>query len=390
MYNENNRKQIQSALNAAAQSPARVTIDLNALEDNYNYLRKSSGQALMPVIKSDAYGHGLLPCAKRLSAAGAEWFAVGTVGEGAMLRENGLKQRVTALLGCLTPSDIDLALTREIIPLAGSFEQLEAISARAGKNTIPTALKFNTGMNRLGFSLSDLGELLNCLAQSPAIIPALAVSHLASADEDSGIAQTDTQIQIFQKIVEELRRHYPKIGTSLYNTAGLLAHAHKFKTDLARPGLALYGANPLSGTGLNRPEIDISLKPVMQVWAPVVQKRLLPKGESISYGAAFTAKQDTWTAIIASGYSQGFSRGLSGRADVNIHGQRCPLLGRVCMQLAAVDVSGLSTISEGDRAWLLGGPGARPITPGELAAWWGTIPYEVFCMLGAVNTREYL
>ncbi|MBQ4132659.1 MAG: alanine racemase [Desulfovibrionaceae bacterium] len=387
--NDNNvAEYFRPVLNAAAQSPARVLVDLNALENNFRYLSNRSDMPLMPVIKADAYGHGLLPCAKRLAAAGAEWFAVGTVAEGVLLRESGFGQKTVSLLGCLCPEDIELAAAHNIIPFVGSFEQLDALTARVGGQPVSIALKFNTGMNRLGFSPDELGELIRRLSVYPKITPVLAASHLASADEDGGVEQTNAQIQTFEIIMRELRRDYPEIGSSLYNTAGLLAHSHKLATTLARPGLALYGSNPLGGTALNQPEIDSALRPVMQVWAPVVQKRLLRRGEKLSYGGAFTAPEDMQAAIVAVGYSQGFSRGLSGRGELNIHGVRCPVLGRVCMQLVAVDAGGLESVSEGDQAWILGGPGNSPIRAEELAAWWGTIPYEVFCLLGGVNSRE--
>ncbi len=376
-------------MDTALQSPAGVIINLDALESNYRYLCKHTGMTLMPVIKADAYGHGIVPCAQRLAAAGAGWFAVGTVAEAGLLRENGIGQRLVSLLGCLTAADIDLAINRKVIPFVGSFEQLAAISARSGNNQVKVALKFNTGMNRLGFSLSEMGELIQWLAQHPGVEPELAASHLASADENGGIEQTDNQIKTFKIIAEELRRNYPLIKTSLYNSAGLLAHAHKFKTDLARPGLALYGSNPLAGTDLNQPGTDTALKPVMQVWAPLVQKRLLRKGEGISYGATFIAPDDIHVAIVAVGYAQGFSRGLSGKAELNIRGVRCPVLGRVCMQLVAVNINDVPEAAEGERVWILGGPGARPISAAELSAWWGSIPYEVFCLLGSVNAREY-
>ena len=406
MQNSADSQYFQAVLNPAAQSAARVEVNLGALAANYAFLQAQAGLSgaagkpleLMPVIKADAYGHGLLPCARSLIANGAGWLAVGTVQEGALLRAGGVKQHLVALLGCLGRDDIDLALSERIIPFVASFEQLERFAARAESKSAGApaqiALKFNTGMNRLGFFPGELSALLDWLAAHPGLEPAIAASHLAAADEDEGAAQTDAQIQVFATVCGELKKNYPALKTSLYNSAGFLAHAHKFASDLARPGLTLYGANPLAGTALNRPEFDAGLSQAMQVWAPVVQVHPLKQGEAISYGATFTAPRDMRVAIVAAGYSQGYSRGLSSRgepprAQMNLHGTRCPVLGRVCMQLTAVDVTGLARVREGDQAWLLGGPGDAAISANELAAWWGTIPYEVFCMLGAVNARTY-
>ena len=330
-------------LDPAAQSAARVMIDLEALAANFNFLKKCTETELMPVIKADAYGHGLLPCANRLVSAGAAWLAVGTVREGALLREGGVDLPLIALLGCLDPDDAELALRQAIVPFAGSIAHLKTIAAKAGKNPAKVALKFNTGMNRLGFTPEDLPALLEWLAANPAVRPVVAASHLASADENGGVRQTDRQIREFSGICQALRVQYPAINTSLYNSAGLLAHSHKFATDLARPGLTLYGANPLYGTALNRPEIDAGLRAAMQVWAPVAQVHPLKRGESISYGATFTAPCDMRVAVVAAGYAQGYSRGLSGQSgpsrlpgksggsEMNLHGRRCPVLGRICM-----------------------------------------------------------
>lgn len=374
------------------QSPLQTLINLGFLRDNFLFLKKSLQPELMPVIKADAYGHGLLPCARTLLAAGASRFAVGTVQEGAMLREASLAcptVPIVALLGALSPAEVQVAAQQGITPLVSSFEQVRAWQAAAGKRNLPFALKFDTGMGRLGFNLAQLGELFDLLAKTPWLKPELLISHLSVADEDNGVNFTEQQIKCFEEISAALRGRFSNLKTSLFNSAGLLAHSHKSATDIGRPGIALYGANPLQGTALNRPALDAALKQAMQVRAPIVQVHALRQGQSVSYGRTFVAPQDMTIAIMAAGYAEGYSRGLSNKGEVCLNGRRAPVLGRVCMQLTAIDVSHAPDTKEGDFAFLLGGEGKGAIGAAELARLWGTITYEVFCLLGVINKRGY-
>ena len=380
-----------------AQSPARVLINLKALEHNFLSLKAYSPAELMPVIKADAYGHGLIPCALALEQAGAKIFAVGTVQEGWLLRQNGIKHPIVALLGLASEGDYDLALEQNIIPLITGFEQLALWQAKLARISSQHkakgafGLKFDTGMRRLGFCEANLPEIFEQLKKQSAATPFIAVSHLAVADEDSGEAYTQEQMATFSRIIAALKSSFPKLKSSLLNSAGILAYSD-FLTDVARPGLALYGANPLAGTRLNEKfgvEDKLKLKQAMQVAAPVLQVHALQKGQSISYGRTFTAPKQMQVAIIGAGYAQGFSRGLSNKGFMLLCGKRVPVLGRVCMQLTAVDVSEVCGVKEGDFAWLMGGDGPNAITADELASAWGTIPYEVFCIMGTINGRYY-
>ncbi len=402
LFSSQKQDQNNQAYYPFAQSPARVTINLKALGDNFLSLKAHSPAELMPVIKADAYGHGLVPCALALKQAGAKIFAVGTVQEGALLRQNGIAYPIVALLGLAVEGDYDLALQHDIIPLITGFKQLSLwqskLAGLSGQEKTKGAfgLKFDTGMRRLGFCEANLPEIIEQLkkcptSKCPAAKPFMVVSHLAVADEDSGEAYTQEQMAEFNRIVAALKLNFPELKSSLLNSAGILAYGD-FATDIARPGLALYGANPLAGTQLNAKlglEETLNLKQVMQVAAPVLQVHALQKGQSISYGRTFTAPKQMQVAIIAAGYAQGFSRGLSNKGMMLLHGSRVPVLGRVCMQLTAVDVSHVPGVKEGDFAWLLGGEGPNAISANELASAWGTIPYEVFCIMGTINGRYY-
>ena len=391
------QEQNNQLYHAFAQSPAKVLINKKALEHNFLALKSYSPAELMPVIKADAYGHGLVPCASVLEQAGAKLFAVGTVQEGVLLRQNGIKYPIVALLGLAVEGDSELALQYDITPLLTGFEQLSLWQKKVARVGISPkckgafGLKFDTGMRRLGFCESSLPEILEQLKNSPDVKPFIAVSHLAVADEDSGEDYTREQMAGFSRIITALKSSFPEIKSSLLNSAGILAYSN-FSTDVARPGLALYGANPLAGTKLDAKfgvEDKLKLKQAMQVVAPVLQVHALQAGQSISYGRTFTASKQMQVAIVAAGYAQGFSRGLSNKGTMLLHGRRAPVLGRVCMQLTAVDVSHIPEVKEGDLAYLMGGEGPNAITADELAKTWGTIPYEVFCIMGTINGRYY-
>ena len=361
-----------------------VRVRLGALRRNFEILRRMA-PAAMPVIKSDAYGHGLLPVARTLEAAGTDAFAAGTVGECAQLRDGGIPGRIVALLGATDAADAECCVARSIVPAVYSADQLELLAGRAAPGQqVDIALKFDTGMARLGFTEADLPALLDRLHARPMLRPVLVMSHLAVSDDPSRSDFTRQQGEAFGRILAGVRAEWPAVHGSLANSAALLAHP-ELHFDVQRPGIALYGANPLRGTA--QEHLGDGLQPAMDVAAPILQVHPLPAGRSISYGRTFTAPRDMTVAIVATGYADAYSRGLSGKGAMTVHGRRVPILGRVCMQMTAVDVTDVPGVAAGEDAYLLGGPG-EALTPDELADLWGTISYEVLCLLG-MNPRTH-
>ncbi len=362
-----------------------VRVHLNRIRDNYTRIRSMADNPAA-VVKSDAYGHGLIPVAHVLEQAGATTMAVGTVGEAVQLRESGFAGRVLALLGAADSAEAILCREYRIIPFVISLDHLNMLSAVGSEHSpLPVALKFDTGMARLGFSETSLPELLAALPGLRGIRPVIAASHLAVADEADGDAFTMTQHATFLRIITALRQAGHSVEASLANSAAVLAYPQTHH-ELQRPGIVLYGANPLRGT--DKEPLGAGLSPAMDVSTPVLQVHPLPQNVSVSYGRTFVAPRDMRVAIVAVGYADAWSRGLSNKGAVLLHGRRAPVLGRVCMQMTAVDVTDIPAVTTGDTAWLLGGPGEAPITPEELATQWGTITYEVFCLLG-LNPRTY-
>lgn len=369
-----------------------VRVRLAAIRANYRLLCGHGGRVI-GVIKADAYGHGLNEVAQALSQEGCDTFAIGSVEEGAALRQflrgAGISARIISLLGPVDPEDYPLLWEHEIIPFVGSFRQLESLAgqaARAGK-VLSVSLKFDTGMARLGFTAVDVPRLVERLREAPLLKPVMASSHLATADDPEAVNYVMAQAGRFEEIISTLAQAGFPVEANLANSAGILAH-QKLHHQSQRGGIALYGANPFAGTAWEH--LGKGLAPAMEVRTKIVSVHPLKKGQCISYGCTYTAERDMTVAIVAAGYADAYSRGLTGKgAQMLIGGKRVPQIGRVCMQLCACDVSEVPDARPGDWAVLLGGSGPLAISAEELASWWGTISYEVFCLLG-MNRRVYV
>ena len=368
-------------------SPVKVHVNLNNLKHNYAVLTETCAAPVMPVLKADAYGHGLIPCSKAMLEAGAPALAVGIVDEGFFLREQGLTGPILSLFGPLNTGRAAQAAACDIICLTANMEQLSMLAAQGSPGKpAKVALKFDTGMARLGFGQDDLPELIAALKKMPALRPVMAMSHFAVADEAEGVNFSAGQIALFKDIAAALKAHWPDLKASLANSAGGLAFPEA-RLDMVRGGVSLYGSNPFQGT--EREHLGQALKPVMGISTSLVQVHPLRQGQSISYGRTFTAQRDMMVGIAACGYANGYNRRLSNRAAMVVRGVRAPVLGRVCMQLTAVDVSHIPEAQAGDAVWILGGPGPCAVRDWELAAWQDSITYEVFCCMGGLNALEY-
>jgi alanine racemase len=365
----------------------RTRIRLEALVDNYRLIRTRAMNPA-PVIKSDAYGHGLPEAATALFTAGARTMAAGTVGEAAVLKDTVPEAEVISLLGPLDAADYVCVCERDIVAFVGSTEQLLLLgeAARLAGTTVRVALKFDTGMARLGFAVDEAAGVADTLDGLEHVRASMACSHLATADDPGQAEYAQEQGGRFARILKTLHARGLDVRASLANSGAIFGHP-ALHHDLQRPGIALYGANPFHGTSWEAK--GHGLQPAMQVSSRLVQIRTIPAGQSVSYGRTFTAPAEMRIGIVAVGYADNYSRGLSSKAQMLLHGSRVPVLGRVCMQLTAVDVSHVPQAAVGDEIFMLGGAGPAAISAEELAGWWGTITYEVFCLLGQ-NPREYV
>lgn len=369
-------------------------INLDTLRHNWRHLVSLAKHAPpMAVIKADAYGHGLKETAETLLDAGCRTVAVGSMDEGVLLRgmiaDRGNGVTILPLLGVLSPKDAASAVAHSLLPIVSSAEQAAMVSAAwTGSAPLPVAVKVETGMSRLGFRAAQAGDFIAALRSFANLRPVLLLSHFAAADDPAQDASVAAQVDRFLAARGALREFWPDLDISLANSAGFLAqdiHLAALPPHISRPGYALYGGNPFAGTG--RESLGASLLPAMEVAAPVMGVYDLAPGQTVSYGRTFTAEKSMRIAVIGAGYADGFSRGLSSKGHVCIRGTRCPVLGRVCMQMHIADVTHVPA-ALGDAAYILGGEGPGGVSMEDLARDWGTIPYEVFCILGK-NRKVY-
>lgn len=398
MSNRQSRQQSMKKQGKSVVSIAYNTLSVRVfperIVENFKLVAGKAGteiSAMLPVIKADAYGHGLIPVAEALAGAGAQALAAGTVQETARIREVFAGELVS-LLGPAQEGDVKLAAEAGVTPLIYRFDHLQRLNEEGRKlgRVLPVGLKFDTGMARLGFSVDDVPQVIETLRSLPHLEVTMVHSHLAAADDPEARDFTLAQGRKFSGIVEALRGAGLSFRAGLANSAGILAHP-ELHFDICRPGIAMYGGNPFYGTAWE--DKGRGLQGAMEVTTKVLQVRILKEGTSISYGCTFTAPRDMTVALTAAGYADAFSRGLSSKGQessgwMEVHGVRRPVLGRVCMQLTGIDISDGPEVHEDDEVFLLGGRGEQPITGDELASWWGTIPYEVFCLLGLNRRAE--
>lgn len=356
-------------------------VDLSALSDNLGALRKAlAGSAVYGVVKADAYGHGLVPAAEHLAREGIDGFCVALTEEGIALRKAGLRAPILVLNGVYGDAH-RAAVAHGLTPVVYDRSDVRAFEAagRSAGETVGVHLLVDTGMSRLGVSPEGLDGLLDALETSPHIRVSGLMSHLASAGEDH--AQTRAQLERFWRAVEKTRERGHRPLLHIANSAAALG-VPEARLDLVRCGLALYGAAPARGLG-------DTLRPALRLCAEVVHVQTLPPGRGVGYGASFITQRESRIATLAIGYGDGVSRALSNRGQVLIRGHRCPVVGRVSMDLMGVDVTDLPDCQRGDEAVLLGTQGDQRIRAEEVAAWAGTIPYEVWTALSARVPRRY-
>ncbi|MEW6388769.1 MAG: alanine racemase [Thermodesulfobacteriota bacterium] len=368
-------------------SMVELLIDLGALRHNYLELRRllAPGVKFLAVVKADAYGHGLIPAARTLAGAGADYLGVASLEEGLALRESGLTLPVLLLMGILPQeSPAAVAADLEVVVYRPDVAQALEAAARAQGKKARVHLKVDTGMGRLGLDPAEVLPFLETLKQCPHLEVLGLVSHLAMAEKEDK-TYTLKQLGEFVALLGSARfRGFPLPLSHIANSAALaeLPEAH---FGLVRPGIMLYGSPADPG----RPP-PVALQPVMSLKSQVVQLKHLPPESAISYGCTFVTPDWCRLAVLPVGYCNGYPRLLSNRGEVLIQGQRAPIRGRVCMNLTMVEVSHIPGVAVGEPVTLLGADRDQQLTADDLAAWADTISYEIYCNLGSANPRRYV
>jgi len=348
----------------------RALVDTAALRHNLGTIRAyAPGAKVMAVVKANAYGHGLV--ATVLALADADSFAVARLEEGIALRSAGVRAPVVLLEGVFSAEQLAEAAHRGFELVVHDPLQLKLLEAHRGAERFIVWIKVDTGMNRLGFRPEAFAPALARLRALT--VPALelrVMTHLARADERN-VAMTADQVATFERTLEQAEiTGKQRLATSIGNSAGTLGwpRAHG---DWVRPGLALYGVSPFSGETADKH----GLKPVMTLETTVLTVREVKRDETVGYAGAWRAERESAIAILAAGYGDGLPWHLDNGTPVLIGGVRFPLVGRVSMDMIAVDVTGAPKVASGNKA-IIWGVGL-PVE--EIATHAHTIPYELLC-----------
>jgi alanine racemase len=359
-----------------------LEIDLARVRDNYHVVcdMVPAKTHVLCVVKDDAYGHGAVPVARVLQEEGADWFAVATLEEALELRRVGITGRML-VFGYVPALGVGEAIAQGIaISVPDDDVARELAEAAAGKQ-LTVHLKVDTGMGRGGVLAEGALDVLYKLNDLKGVKVEGIYSHFSCADSDE--SYSSMQLRRFEKVlhrstVEGIR---PRIA-HFSNSAGILTmKAATFEG--VRPGLLLYGCSPIEGVPI------AGLRPAMSMKSRLMALKQVPAGYGISYGRSYLTYKPTTIGILPVGYTDGYSRMLSNKASVIIHGKRAPVIGRVTMDQTMIDVSDVQGVTVGDEAVLMGEAGNQRITAGDLGSLAQTISYEVLCTVGKLVRRVY-
>lgn len=351
----------------------QARIDLAALRHNLAQVRSlCPSSQVMAMVKADAYGHGLIPMAKALRDA--DGLAVARLGEALQLRRAGIGQRILLLGTLLDSDDLVLCAAQNIDVTAHDLDTVQRIVDNAQRAPLRVWLKLDSGMHRLGLAPAEFTQADQLLRAVPGIREVLHLTHMSSAD-DLADGATDTQLATFSAA----HRTDGNSPTSIANSATIIARAGAGSA-WVRPGIMLYGENPLAATH------PVPLRPVMSLRSHVIAVRELPAGAAIGYNGTWTTARPSVIATLGIGYGDGYPRHARSGTPVWINDRCAPLVGRVSMDSIAVDVTDCERVTIGDEAQLWG----PQLSASTVAKFADTISYELFTSITARVPRVYV
>lgn len=362
----------------------RVLIDMDAIRSNYLVMQNLLPESVpvMPVIKANAYGHGMIETARELSRLGASHFAVAIPEEGIELRLAGIEGEIL-VLGAAMPRAAHDAIAFDLTQTVFTPDLIRILEEEAERQEKEALIhiKLDTGMNRIGLrSAEEAQALAKALDQCERVRATGIYTHFADADSPDGSALNTFSMEQLQRF-NSLRRCFdPAIPAHAANSAaGLLAPEAYFS--MVREGISLYGYPPV--------ETQLAFRPALKWLTEVVNVKTLSAGDTIGYGRTFTAQREMRIATVAVGYGDGYHRMLSNRGQMLIRGQRAPIVGRVCMDQTMVDVTHIPDVVPGDEVVLIGTQGNETIDAQQVAEWAQTISYEVLLSITQRVPRFY-
>ncbi|PHS31628.1 MAG: alanine racemase [Methylophaga sp.] len=351
-------------------------IDLAALQHNLACVKQVAPDSrIMSVVKANAYGHGLVDVARALSASDA--FTVARLSEGLLLREAGIEHAIVVLEGVNTVSDLQLAAENDISLVFTTLLQIELVLS----TTLSKALLFcwvmaETGMHRLGIPAEKLDQAIQSLKRAENIADSIGLmSHFANAD----LLRDERNQHQLDQIMQCAKQH--RLSVSMANSAAILSFPESH-ADWIRPGIMLYGSSPFKMQSAS----SLNLKPVMKLTSTLIAIQNLKTGDEVGYGGDWVAEHDTRVGIVNIGYGDGYSRQLSNTGSVKIHNKIAAVLGRVSMDMIAIDLSHILHAKEGDDVVLWG---CEQLPIEDVANKANTISYELLCQISERVRREY-
>jgi len=348
----------------ASNRSAKITIDLAALQFNFQQVKKyTSTSKIMPVIKANAYGHGMLQVAKSLTSA--DGFAVAQISEAIALRKSGIDKPITVFQGFSDLKQLQQVFQYSLRPAISQCWQIDILESSEQTANIDVWLKINTGMGRLGVQPDEVETCYQRLKNINFIGQTGLMTHFANADQPDH-KSNQLQLDRFTSISNLFEAQ-----TSVSNSGAIISSLCE-EQDWVRPGIMLYGSSPLA----DRTAAELQLKPVMSLHAHLIAINELKKGQSVGYGDGWVCPQDMRVGIVNIGYGDGYPRNATG-APVLVNGQLSRLIGRVSMDSIAVDLRDIQA-EHGDLVECWG----RHISVDEVAACANTISYELLCNLG--------
>jgi len=343
--------------------PIRARICASALAENLAQARHfAGGTKVLAVVKANAYGHGLLRTAAALR--GADGFAMLDLPDAVRLRDAGFAHRIVLLEGFFSPAELPELARLRLTPVVHREDQLAALETARLTAPIDIMLKLNTGLNRLGFAPSEWAKVVARAQQASAINAITLMTHFARGEDQNGI---DEQLTLFERACASYG-----LPRSLANSGALIRHP-RARADWVRPGIMLYGSSPL-------PDQDaraLGLRPAMALESELIAIQNLDVGDTVGYGGVFRATQPMRIGIVACGYADGYPRHAPSGTPVVVGGRRTTTVGRVSMDMLAVDITLLMTADVGTPVQLWGD--SMPID--EVARAAGTVSYELMCAL---------
>ncbi|MBQ7340956.1 MAG: alanine racemase [Oscillospiraceae bacterium] len=361
-----------------------VTIDLDALSDNFQAIREKAGVPVMAIIKADAYGHGAVEVARHLQDSCA-FFGVSSLSEALELRQAQI-QKPILILGCTPPAAFETAIKENIRPAIFRYEDAELLSRAAVKLNRSAAFHFavDTGMSRIGFQATEeAADICAKIAKLPNLVCEGLFSHFATAD-CADLSKAQAQAKRFDDFDAMLKARGVKVAIRhMDNSAGLMNFSCHY--DMVRAGIVTYGMYPSQEVDPNL----LKLRPVLSWYSRVIHLKELEAGREIGYGGCFVTTKPTKVATIPVGYADGYRRALSGKFYVLIRGKKAPILGRVCMDLMMVDVTDIPEAELFDDVTLIGRSGDEAITTEAIADCADSFNYEFVCGIGRRVPRHY-